>query len=65
MPVGEGVVREHTVAYVTDPEPTPQRSRTGVIEAVEKSPLCHSEEARRPKNLNYKLQKRDPSLRSG
>ncbi|HOO57544.1 MAG TPA: hypothetical protein PLN69_12015, partial [bacterium] len=28
---GEGVVREHTVRYVTDPEPMPQRSRTGVI----------------------------------
>jgi len=27
----EGVVRKHTVAYVTDPEPTPQRSRIGVI----------------------------------
>jgi len=33
--------------------------------AVEKSPLCHSEEAQRPKNLNNKLQKQDPSLRSG
>ncbi len=55
------MVRKHTVPYVTEPELTPQRSRTGVIAIFR---ISHREIRVNPNTVNLSLSFRAESFRA-